>query len=260
LAVIFVAALLFGGCGEKSVDPGNNLSLAVQHAKDAGSVHAQANITLEPLQGESGIGLNIQGDAWLDMNAKALEARFTVMGMELSLRYVDGTAYIEWGGEWYSLGDEAVAGIGNSTIGALFRLLADYPDILSNVSEVEELNDKTVGDYQCTEIGVILDTEAITAMESVRELAAEMDVTGDEIDDYLKDSELKMTVCVQKDEPVIREVNIVAVVELPDVGDIAGIPLLPGKAHMDMQVIFPEYGVQVDVQPPPDAKPFEGLF
>jgi hypothetical protein len=25
-------------------------------------------------------------------------------------------------------------------------------------------------------------------------------------------------------------------------------------------VIFPEYGVQVDVQAPPDAKPFEGLF
>lgn len=260
LIAVFVVALLLAGCGEKSSDPQNDLSLAAQHAKDAGSVHAQANITLEPLEGEPGMGLNIQGDAWLDLNAEALEARFTVMGMELSLRYVDGTAYVEWGGEWYYLTDEAVADLGIGAIESLVKLLVNYPDLFSNVSGVVELGDKTVGDYECTEIRVTLDVEAITAMEPVQELAAEMDVTPDEINDYLKESGLEITVCVQKDEPVIREIYIVADVELPEVGEVAGIPLLPTRAHMEMQVIFPEYGVQVEVQPPTDAKPFEGLF
>jgi hypothetical protein len=258
---VLVAALLFSGCGgDESGDPQSDLTLAAQHAKNAGSVHAQANITLEPIEGEQGMGLNIQGDAWLDMNAQALEARFTVMGMELSLRYVDGTAYVEWGGEWYYLTDEAVADLGIGAIESLVKLLVNYPDLFSNVSEVEELGEKTVGDYECTQMRVTLDMEAITAMEPVQELAATMDVTPEEINDYLKESGLEITVSVQKDEPVIREVQIVAVIDLPDVGEIAGISLLPKRAHMDMLVIFPEYGVQVDVQPPADAKPFEGLF
>ena len=260
LMAVLLAALLLAGCGEKTVDSQSDLTLAAQHAKDAGSVHAQANITLEPLEDEPGMGLNIQGDAWLDLNSEALEARFTVMGMELSLRYVDGAAYVEWGGEWYYLTDEAIAGLGIGAIESLVKLLVNYPDIFSNVSEVEELGDKTVGDYECMEVRVTLDMEAITATEAVQELAAEMDVTLDEINDYLEESGLEITVCVQKDEPVIREIHIVADVDLPDVGEVAGIPLLPSRAHMDMLVIFPEYGVQVDVQPPSDAKPFEGLF
>lgn len=256
-----VAALLLSGCGgEESSDSQSDLALAAQHAMDAGSVHAQANITLEPLEDEQGMGLNIQGDAWLDMNAEALEARFTVMGMELSLRYVDGTAYVEWGGEWYYLTDEAVADLGIGAIESLVRLLVNYPELFSNVSGVEELGDKTVGDYECIQLGVTLDMEAITAMEPVQEVAAAMDVTPEEISDYLEEAGLEITVCVQKDEPVIREVQIVADIDLPDVGEIAGISLLPKRAHMDMLVIFPEYEVQVEVQSPPDAKPFEGIF
>lgn len=260
LAAVIAAALLLAGCGGKAGDPMDDLSAAARHAGEAGSVHAQANIILEPLEGEQGIGLNVQGDVWLDMNKEALEARFTVMGMELVLRYMDGTAYIEWGGEWYYLTDEGAAGFGVGSVKALVRLLFNYPDILSNVSGVEKLGDKKIGDYNCTELKVTLDLEAVTAMESVQELAAGMDMTPEEINDYLGESGLEITVCVQKEEPVIRGVNIKADSELPDVGEIAGIPLLPARAHIDAQVIFPEYGVQVEVQPPPDAKPFEGLL
>jgi len=194
LAATVAVALLLAGCGGKAGDPMDDLSAAARHAGEAGSVHAQANIILEPLEGEQGIGLNVQGDVWLDMNKEALEARFTVMGMELALRYVDGTAYTEWGGEWYYLTDEGAAGLGVGSVKALVRLLFNYPDILSNVSGVEELGDKKIGDYDCRELKVTLDIEAVTAMQSVQELAAGMDITPEEIDDYLKESGLEVTV------------------------------------------------------------------
>jgi len=258
-AVICTSALIFGGCGGKTQDPKETLAQAARGAREAGSVHAQINVILAPLEGESGLGVNVQGDAWLDMNGKALEARFTVMGMELSLRYVDGKAYLQMGGKWYVLTGEVIAGIGEGVIGALVNVLVTYPELFSSTAEVSELGDKKVGDYQCTNLKVVPDLQAIAALGPVQKLAGELDMTADEIEGYLQGTDLKMEACLQKKEPVIREVYLAANVELPQMGEVAGIPLLPTKAHMEAQIDFPEYGMMVEVQPPPNPAPFKGL-
>jgi hypothetical protein len=259
LALLMVAVLLLGGCGTKSQEPMETLATAVQAARDAGSAHAQMNVSLSPLEGESGMGLNIQGDAWLDMNAGVLEARFTVMGMELSLRYVDGTAYLQFGGKWYVLTSDILEGVGEDTIAALVNVLASIPEIFASSTEVTELGDEKVGDYECTRMEVVPDLQAISTLEPVQKLATELGMDPDELVAYLEDADVVMEVCVQKDEPVMREVYLAASVELPTIGDLVGIPLLPEKARVEITMDFPEYGMEVEVQAPADATPFEGL-
>jgi hypothetical protein len=193
------------------------------------------------------------------MDAKVMEARFTVMGMELSLRYVDEVAYLQLGGKWYILEGEVIAGVGEGTIAAMVNLLASYPEIFSETSEVNDLGDKKVGDYQCTNLEVVPDLQAMAGLESVQQLAAELDMTAEEIETYLHDADLRMEVCVQKDEPVMRQVYLAANLELPEMGQIAGIPLLPAKAHIELTIDISEYGMKVEVQAPPEATPFKSL-
>ncbi|MDY6794106.1 MAG: hypothetical protein SWK76_02310 [Actinomycetota bacterium] len=258
-AVIIVAVLL-GGCGGEGRDPAETMSLAARNARDAGSVHAQMNITLAPEEGESGIGLNVQGDAWLDMAGEKLEARFTVMGMELSLRYVDKTAYLEWGGDWYYITAESIEGVGEGAVEAAVKVLVDYPDIFSSFSSVAETGEKEVGSFECTRYELVPDTEALLSLESVKALAGELGMTEDEIKAYIDNANVNMEVCIQKDEPVIREVYFAVDVDLPDVGELVGIPLLPSRARAEIQIAFPEYGMQVEVQSPPEAKPLQGIL
>jgi hypothetical protein len=260
LAATLAALLILGGCGGTARDQQQALADAVQAAREAGSAHAQMNVSLSPLEGEGGMGLNVQGDAWLDMNSKMLEARFTVMGLELSLRYVDGTAYIQFGGRWYELSGDVLDGVGPGTIDSLVEVITSIPDIFSSNVEVKELGEKKVGGYECDNLEVKPDLEAIASMESVGKLAEDLGMTTDEIVAYLQDADLVMEVCVQKDEPVIREIYLAANVDLPDVSDLVGIALLPQRAHVEITMDFPEYGVEVNVQAPEDAKPFQGLL
>ena len=259
LAALMTAALILGGCGEKSQDPQEALSAAAQAARDAGTVHAQMSVALSPLEGEAGMGLNIQGDAWIDMDAGVMEARFTVMGMELNLRYVDGTAYLQFGGKWYEVTGEVIDGIGEETIDAAVNVLTSLPEIISSNLELKELGDKKVGDYDCTNLEIVPDLQAISAMDSVQKLADELGMTAEELEDYLAGADVVIEVCIQKDEPIIREAFLAASMELPSISDVMGIPLLPEKARIEITIDFPEYGVEVDVQAPADAAPFEGL-
>lgn len=256
---LLLALFLCGGCGGKAKDPAQLVDEAVRAARDAGSVHAQMNVGLEPLEGEAGVGMKAQGDAWLDMDAEVLEARFTVMGMELSLRYLDGKAYLQWGGGWYELSGEIVSGVGAGAIPAAFGVLMSYPDLLASAVEAEERGGKSVGGNECVEIGVVPDLAAVAALEPVRELAAELGMTPREVEEYLEAAGLEMRVCVQKGEPVIREIFLAADVELPRMGGVAGISVLPERARVEITVGFPEYGMQVEVQAPSDVKPFKGL-
>jgi hypothetical protein len=256
---MLAAAMLFGGCGTKSQDPQESFTAAAQAAREAGSTHAQMNVALSPLEGEKGMALNLQGDAWIDMDAGALEARFTIMGMEISLRYVEETAYVQFGGKWYVVEGEVIEGVGEGTIDALMGTLSSIPEIISSTLELKELEDKKVGDYECTCLEVVPDLQAISAMDPVRKLAAELDMSEDEILEYLEGADVVIEVCIQKDEPVIRQVFLAANVELPSMSDIVGIPLLPERAHVEITMDFPEYGVEVDVQAPEGATPFEGL-
>ncbi len=259
LALVLAATLVLYGCGTKSQDPKEMLAAATQAARAAGSTHAQINAVISPLEEEPGMGLNIMGDAWLDMDSGALEARFTVMGLELSLRYVDGTAYLQFGDEWYVLTADVLEGVGEGTIEALTGVLASMPEIFSYSMEVKELGTEKVGDYECTRIEVVPDLQAISSLESVEKLAGELGMDADELAAYLEDAGVVMEVCVQKDEPVIREIYVAASVELPSIGDLVGIPLLPEKARVEITMDFPEYGMDVEVQAPSDAKPFKGL-
>lgn len=247
------------GCGGEKADPAENVMMAADNARDAGSAHAQMSISLDPVEGESGMGLNVQGDAWMDMAGETVDARFTVMGMEVSLRYVEGDAYIELGGKWYLLSPDVIEGMGEGTVEALVKVILSYPDIFASASNVKELGEKRVGDFDCTEYEVEADLQAVAALEPVQELAPELGMTPDEIEDYLREAGLEMKVCVQKDEPVIREIYLAATMDLPDIGEVAGMSVLPSRANVRIQIAFPDYGMTVDVQAPPDARPFEGL-
>jgi hypothetical protein len=259
LAAVLAIFLLLSGCGGEKHDSAELLDQAAQNAREAGTVHAQLNVVLTPLEGESGMGINVQGDAWLDMDAKVMEARFTVLGMELSLRYVDDTAYLQLGEDWHILEGEIMAGIGEETIVAMVDALASYPDIFSQTSEVNELEEKKVGNYQCTNLEVVPDLEAIAALDAVQQLAADLDRSSEEIETYLRDADLRMEVCVQEDEQVMRQVFLAADLDLPEMGQVMGIPLLPSNAHLDLTIDISEYGVKVEVQPPPEATPFQDL-
>ena len=263
LGIIFMAfsmiLLLFGGCGGKTQDPSQDLAQAAQYAKEAGTIRPQINIAIKPPEGESGTSLNIQGDAKIDMVARVMEAKFTVMGMEISVRYVDEKAYLLYGAKWYTLtGGDIIAGLGKGTIAALVSVLSSFPDIVTSAAEVTKLGDKSVGGYNCNNLEMIPDLQAITALASVQQLADELDMTSDEILAYLQGANLGMEVCVQKDDLIIREVYIALDTELPEMGKIAGIPLLPTKAHVEITIDIPEYGVKVEVQSPSNAIPYQG--
>jgi hypothetical protein len=259
LIAILVAALFLAGCGGKARDPLEAFTMAAQAAREAGSMHARLNVALSPLEGEQGMGLNVQGDAWMDMDMDRLEARFTVMGMEVSMRYVDGTAYVQFGGTWYVLEGVVVEGIGEGTIDALVGMLSDIPEIISSTREVNELGEKTVGDCECRLFEVVPDLQAISAMDSVVELAGELEMSSGEVLEYLEEADTVIEVCVQKDEPIIRQVFLAASLELPSVSELLGIPLLPENARVEITMDFPEYGVDVNIKAPEGAVPFEGL-
>jgi len=260
-AMLFIcgAAFLPVGCGEEKRNPTEMLDQAAQSAREANTIHAQLNAVLTPQEGESGMGLSAQGDAWLDINARTMEARLTVLGMELSLRYVGETAYLQMGGKWYTLKGEVVAGIDEGAIAAAVDLLASFPELLSANSGVNDLGDMKVGEYQCAHLEVQPDVQAMAGLEVVRRLAEEMDATEQEVEGYLRDADPHMEVWVQKDEAVIRQVFISANLELPEMGKIAGIPLLPSKSHLELTINISEYGVKVEVQPPQEAAPFKGF-
>jgi outer membrane murein-binding lipoprotein Lpp len=263
LIVVFAAVvatiLLLGGCGGKAQDPKEALEQAASSAREAGSIHAQMNIALSPLGGEAGMALNVQGDARLDMNTKIMDAGFTVMGMELSLRYVDKKAYLQFGSKWYILSGDIAAGIGEGTIASVVNTLASYPDLLSSAVEVTELGEKTIGGYKCDNLQVTADPQVVASLDPVQQLAGDLDMTAEEIEAYLRDSDLQIEVCVQKDEPIIREVFLSLNTELPDIGKIAGMDLLPSQAHVEITIDIQEYGIPVEVQPPENASPFKGL-
>ncbi|MEW6554851.1 MAG: hypothetical protein AB1384_11260 [Actinomycetota bacterium] len=259
LTTLLAVVLALAGCGGKEQSLDESFQAATQAARDAGSAHAQINASLSPLEGEGGMGLNVQGDAWMDMDAGALEARFTVLGMEVSLRYVDGTAYVQFGGGWYVLQGELMEDIDEGTIDALVGLLSSIPEIISSTVELNEVGEKSVGDYECVEVELVPDLPAIMALDPVRKLVGELDMSEDEALEYLEEADIAIEVYIQKDEPVIRRAYLAATMELPAMGDIVGIPLLPEVARIEVTVDFPEYGVEVDVKAPEDAKPFEGL-
>ncbi len=259
MTFMLATVMILGGCGTQEQSLEESFAAATRAAREAGSAHAQINASLSPLEGEGGMGLNIQGDAWIDMNAVALEARFTVMGMELSLRYVDGTAYLQFGGQWYVVEGEVMEGIDEGTIDAMISLLSSIPEIISSTVELSEVEERKVGDYECTQLEVVPDLQAISTMDPVLELADELGMSSDEVLEYLEDADVEIEVFIQKDDPVIRRVYLAATMELPSMGDVVGIPLLPEKARIEITMDFPEYGVEVDVRAPKDAKPFKGL-
>jgi hypothetical protein len=249
IAVVALSAILVAGCGKKAQDPQESLASATQSARDAGSVKALINVNLTPQEGSSGSDVNIQGDASLDMNAKVMEANLNVLGFNLILRYVNGTAYVKFSNTWYELSGELMPGIGKDSIGGVVNLLAGYPDLLTNVK---------VGDYDCINYDVTPDYAALAANTSIQQLLSQLGMSGD-IESTLKQAGFEMQVAIQKSEPILREVHIVANADMPQGGKIMGLPLLPDKAHIEAQIDFPDYGVEVKVDVPQGAKPFTGI-
>lgn len=256
---LLLASLTACGCGDKGLPPRERLEAAANAAREAGTAHAQMLVAVSPQAGERGTSMNAQGDVWADMAAEKVEARLTVLGMEVYLRYTEGKAYVFFGGEWYLLEGEIAEGVNEEAVGALAGLLGAAPDIVTSAEQVEKAGERKVGDYDCDVLVVVPDLAAITALPAVRAVGEALGMGEDEVLEYLEGAGVYMEVCVQKGEDVIRQVHVSADIELPDMGEVAGIPLLPEKAHLEVTVDFPAYGVEVDVQPPADAEPFTGF-
>ncbi len=247
------------GCGGRVEDPMAMLQDTARNSRAEASMHAQMSATLTPEEGEGGLGLNIQGDAWLDMDAAVAEARFTVMGMELSLRYVDGTAYLQMGGTWYEVASGIMPGIGPGALGAAVEIFTSFPDILTCASEANEVGEEEVGGLKCVVLGVVPDLAAISNLESVRKLADELYMTPQEVEEYLADAEPEMKVSVEKGKLLMRKIYIAANLNLSGLGSVGGLVSLPETARLEFSAQIPEYGMVVEVQPPAEVKPFQGL-
>lgn len=260
LLVLTVAAVNAAGCGGKR-DYGRELQQAAEKAVAAGSFHARFNAVITPLEGASGMGLTAQGDAWLDMDPVAAEARLTVLGMEISLRYVEEKPYLQMGGQWYEVPASLLQemGWGEGALPAALDVLASAPEVVSHASSVSEAGVKKVDGRECTELVVTLDLQEVVAMEAVRGLADELDMSPEELLSFLEDAEPEMRVCVQRDEPVVRQIYLAFSSELPELGGLAGMGLLPRRARVELTMDLPEYGMEVKVEAPSGAKPFKGL-
>lgn len=259
LLAVAVATLALG-CGGKR-DYGRELREAAERAVAAGSFHAQLNAVITPLEGASGMGLTAQGDAWMDMDPVAAEARLTVLGMEISLRYKEDEAYVHMGGEWYEVPASTLQemGWGEGTLAAAMDVLASAPEMISHASSLDEVGLKKVGGRECAELAVTLDMQAVAGMESVRGLARELDMSREELLAFLEEAQPEMRVCVQRDEPVIRQIYLAFSTELPEVGGLVGLGLLPERARVELTMDLPEYGMEVEVEAPAGARPFKGF-
>lgn len=260
VAVTVMALVFSWGCGGKR-DYAGELLKAAEKAVDAGSFHAQFNAVLTPLEGTSGMGMTVQGDAWLDMEPVAAEARLTVLGMEISLRYAEEVVYLQMGGQWYEVPSSTLQemGLGKGTLAAAMEVLASAPGIVSSASAVSETGLKKVGGYECTELAVSPDLQAVAGMEAVRKLAGELDMSEEELAAWLTEADPEIHVCVQRDELVIRQIYLAFSMELPEVAGLMGLGLLPERARVEMTMDLPEYGMDVEVEAPANAKPFRGF-
>lgn len=258
LTIVALSAGLIAGCGSKAADPQQGLDQAVQSAKDAGSVKAEINVNLSPQEGTSGSPVSIQGESNLDMNAKVLEGTFTPMGVDVQLRYVNAETYAKFGSTWYQITGDIVPGLGKDSVGAVVNLLAAYPDLFSGAT-LNAIGDMKVGNYDCTNYDVTPDYAALSANASLKRLADQLGMNADDLEGTLTRAGFEMQVAIQKSEPVIREVTFSANADMPQGGKIAGISLLPAKAHIDATIDFPDYGMAVQVSAPEGAKPFTGI-
>lgn len=258
LLVTWLVAGLATGCGKAERDYSKDLVTASEGFSAAGSAHALVNATISPLEGEGGLTLNAQGDAWVDLATPALEARFTVLGMELSLRYTGGRVFIRIGGNWYSLSEESL-GVDEWVDASLMKLAAALPKAIASSATVLFRGDKKVGSFDCAELEVQLDFPALAEMAEVRELAEDLGVGTEELVDMLSGSHPEIRVCLQKDQPVLRQLYLAADLELSSFKETLPVGLLPEKGHLEVTVDFPEYGVEVRVEAPAEARPFTGL-
>ncbi len=261
LAAALVAMMVLGlsaGCGSEERDYGKDLVDAAAALAEAGSAHILVNAVVSPPEGEAGMTLNVQGDAWADLNAPAMEARFTVLGMELSFRYVGGEAFLRVGGSWYSLAAEKPGGPGELPA-SLVAVLKALPEILASTASVERVGEKRAASFDCVELEVRLDAGALVEREAVRGLAEDLGLSPAELEDLIAASHPLLRVCIQKGEPVIRQVFLAADVDLSLIGERLGSGLLPEKGRLEVTADLPEHGVEVSVEPPAEARPFEGL-
>ncbi len=139
LAALLLVPAWLCGCGKKEQPPRERLEAAAEAAREAGSAHAQLFVSVSPREGERGTSMNVQGDVWADMQAGNMEARLTVLGMEVAARYVEGRAYVRFGGQWYVLEGEIAQGVDEEAVTALAGLLGAAPEIVSAAEEVEKV-------------------------------------------------------------------------------------------------------------------------
>ena len=258
LTLVALVAAGTSGCGKEKSDYSGDLTAAAAALSEAGSAHVLVNALVSPPEGEGGMSLNVQGDAWIDFRAPALEARFTVMGMEVSLRYVEGQVFLRAGGRWYTLSPESM-GAGENLPSSLAGLLNSLPELLSASVSVDYLGKKRVGSFDCLEVEVHPDIGALSRREEVMGLAEDMGVDPGELEEIISASHPQIKVCIQEGEPVIRQVFLAADAGFSGFNQWLGLGLLPAEGRVEITADFPEYGVEVAVEPPADARPFKKL-
>ena len=149
------------------------------------------------------------------------------MGFAGELRYVDGQAYLQLGGDWFSL-----TGAGNDSLSGLATDLADtafsYPRLLAEYISVEDLGTDKVAGRQCDHLKVNLDLQSLADLPVVKKIGDLLGVDPADLFSELEDGSRGGGVG-GRGHSYIRKITITADLDMGNGGLDFGIDLLKGQ-------------------------------
>ncbi len=259
-AVIFplVACLVAGGCGGEKADPVGAFQIAASALRETTTVHVQVEGELSPREGDRRSSYPFQGDLWMDVTSRSLEARMVLLGMELMARYVRGEAFLQWGGKWFSLPQEGSGVLSREKLGAAVEAFFALPHLLS-WAEAEPAGEGEAGSFKVYYLDLRIDYRKLEEREEFLNLVEAMGKSPADLVMMLEGMNPRIRVGVEKKEKVLREVDVELDIETKEPIRVGGMITLPPNLRFKMRGFFPEFGMEVKVVPPSQAEPFRGF-
>jgi hypothetical protein len=258
LAALFLLIPGVLGCGGGGEDPVGTFRAAASTLEGTATLHAQVEGELSPPEEEARTILPFQGDLWVDVAAGALEARMTLLGMDLMARYVGGEAFLHWGGKWFYLSPEGSGIFDRDNIRWAVEVLFRLPRFLS-MADAEPAGEGQAGQYKVFFLDLRFDYRALAEEAEVRELAVALGRDPSELAHWLEEMDPRIRVGVDKKEKLLRELQLESDIRLEGPVRLGGAIALPSRARFRLHAFFPEFGMEVKVSPPSQAEPFRGL-
>ncbi|MEJ5186508.1 MAG: hypothetical protein WHT46_05450 [Candidatus Geothermincolales bacterium] len=246
------------GCGGGKEDPLEAFQAAASALAETPTVHAQVEGEVSPEEDDKKSSYPFQGDLWLDTAARAMEARMTVLGMELMARYVGGEAYFQWGGKWFYLSQEGKGLFDLDNFRMAMEVLFKLPGLLS-AAEAVPAGEGRAGQHGVLYLDLNFDYRTLAEREDLRGIAEAVGRDPSEISSWLEEADPVIRIGVGKVDKVLREMDLEMEVKLEGPVKLGGMITLPPSMRLRMHVLFPEFGMEVKVAPPTQAEPFRGF-